>query len=526
MRTWTTAHTVGSTSEIVPIRRQAFPRSRRLAFLAVLLCLVLALSSAASSAETFSTDVDAVATAKLILQAPPETLIGPSIAAVQNLTGDGRPSLVVGAPGAKVAGRPAAGEAFVVFPTARTGTMALGDPGLAGFRIIGAYPYDTAGFVVTSAGDVNGDSRGDILLSAPRMGFECASAAPNPCGDAPHDAYVIYGKATDGTVDLAHLRRSQGFVIKGVPGAGIAGLGRFDGSRYGAIAVDGTRYAYVIYGGPHPSNVDLAHVGKRGFRITAGGPQAGPLGVAPVGDFNGDGCPDLMLYKGPSGIRSGREEGLFVLFGRHYTGSLSAYHLGRHGFAVRGATVGVGVGDVNGDHRADLLVQRYDPMRLELLYGGRSTRTLDSFALGSRGRGVFYGPQPAGQDLQLNALAGLGDLNGDGLADFGVATETFRHGTGPYQGTVSVLYGARNGPTLKLHKLGAAGYQLTTPVPPTTCPPLTPAGNELGHGLTALGNFNGHRQPEFAVSALGLGPPSSSSPCALPGGEVLVETRP
>lgn len=268
---------LGPVSGTVPIKRKTVLGRRGLACSAVSLCLALALGPAARKAEASSVQVDAVATARLILQAPPETLIGPSIAGVQNLTGDGRPALVIGAPYASVPGRPVAGEVFVVFPTADTGTVALGDPDLHGFRIIGAYPYDTAGFYVAAAGDVNGDGRGDILLTAPREGFECASAGSSPCGNAPHDAYVVYGKANEGTVDLAHLRPSQGFMIKGVPGgSGIAGLGRFDGSRYGAIALDGARYAYVIYGGPHPINVNLAHLGRRGFRITAGGPEAGP----------------------------------------------------------------------------------------------------------------------------------------------------------------------------------------------------------------------------------------------------------
>ena len=210
-------------------------RSRRgkLAVLGVLLTL----GSAGEMANASSVSVDAVVQARLIVQGPP--LIGSSIAAVPNLTGDGRTALVIGAPYESVPGRPAAGVVHVLFATPRTGTVSLGDPTLHGFRIIGARAYETAGLNVTSAGDVNGDGRGDILLTAPRQGFECASAGNGPCGHARRDAYVIYGKADHGTVDLAHLRRSQGFMIKGAEGGeGIAGLGRFDGGRYGAIAVE------------------------------------------------------------------------------------------------------------------------------------------------------------------------------------------------------------------------------------------------------------------------------------------------
>ncbi len=493
----------------------------------VALGCLLALASRAATAYGTSVSVDAVAQARLIVQGPP--LIGSSIAAVANLTGDRRLALVIGAPYDSVPGRPVAGVVYVVFSTARTGTVSLGDPTLRGFRIIGAKSYDSAGFNVTSAGDVNGDGRGDILLTAPREGAQCASVGSGPCGNAPRDAYVIYGKADQGTIDLAHLHRSQGFMIKGVEGGGlhggIAGLGRFDGSRYGAIAVDSSRYTYVIYGGRNPTNVNLAHLGSRGFRITAGGPGAGPLGVAAAGDVNGDGRGDLLLSK----ASTARNSFVFVLFGGHYPRALSAYHLGTRGFAIRGASTGLGVGSVNGDHRADLLVKRAGVAgrELDLVYGSASSLPVDVASLGSRGARIFYGPAPSGYDLQLNSLAGLGDLNRDGRADFGVATETYPpHGNGPFQGTVSVVFGARHTRPLSLQNLGAAGYRLSTAVTQPSCPGA-PAGNEMGNGnaLTALGDFSGDGQPEFAVGASGLGPPASGL-CSLPGGEVLVETSP
>lgn len=475
----------------------------------------------ASSVGAATTTVDAVAQARLVIQGSFS-----SLAAIPNLTGDGRPGLAIST-SSDALGRPVAGVVHVLFDTSRTGTVQLGDPTLHGFEIFGARPYDNAGNSITYAGDVNGDGRGDILLTAPRNGIECAGADTGPCGNAPHYAYVIYGKADETPVDLAHLRRSQGFMIKGVAAGGlIAGLGNFAGGRYGAIAVQG-RVTYVIYGGRDPANVDLAHLGSRGFRITAGGPGAGPPGVAPAGDVNGDGRPDLLLYKGF--IRSAHDQGVFVLFGRRYSRTVSVYHLGSNGFASRGADTGVGVGDVNGDGRGDLLVRRAGVgPNYDVVYGSTSPRVVDLAALGSRGFGIRYGPLPAGLTVQPNVLAGLGDLNGDGRADFGIATETYpAGGNGPFQGTVSVVYGSRRSGALSLQNLGAAGYRLTTAVPPTTCPNL-PSGNELGHELTALGNFSGDGQPEFAVGAHGLGPPFSpgTPTCSLPGGEVLIETAP
>ncbi|HEX8714553.1 MAG TPA: hypothetical protein VF706_03205 [Solirubrobacteraceae bacterium] len=479
-------------------------------------------------AQAGTTMLDAVAEARLTIQGPPDGSLVDNFAAIPNLTGDGRPALAVtttdGAPG-----RLLAGIVYVLFATPRTGTVSLGDPTLRGFKILGARAYDEAGYEITAAGDVNGDGRGDLLLTAPRNGFVCASAGSGPCGNAPHFAYVVYGKADERTVDLARLRRSQGFAIKGVPGGGllgeIAGLGRFDGSRYGAIAVAADRYTYAIYGRRDPADVDLAHLGPRGFRITtAPGRGASAPFVGAAGDVNGDGRPDLPLHE--RSIKSARHAGVFVLLGRHYTGTIALSRLGTKGFAVAGAIVGTSVGDVNGDHRADLLVERAaTPTEFDIVYGSRSPHRVDLASLGAGGERLLYGPVPAGYVLQPNVLAGLGDLNRDGLADVGISTETYPGGNGPFQGTVSVVFGSRLPGSLSLQSLGPAGYQLSTAVPPPPCPG-GPIGNELGHTLGAVGDFSGDGRPEFAVSALGLGPVPAGPICHLRQGEVLVEALP
>lgn len=450
-----------------------------------------------------------------------------TFAAIPNLTGDGLPGLAVTTTAA-APGRPLAGVVYVLFSTSRSGTVSLGDPTLHGFKILGARSYDEAGFHITAAGDVNGDGRGDILLTAPRNGFTCASTESGPCGHAPHYAYVLYGKADEQTVDLAHLRRSQGFSIKGVPSGGpasdIAGLGRLDGGRYGAIAVTGSRYAYVVYGGHDPANVDLAHLGSRGFRITTGGRGASGPAVAATGDVNGDGRPDLLLYV--QHLTSIRHAGVFVLFGAHYTRTITLSRLGGRGLAIPGGDVGAGVGDVNGDHLADLLVDRAGAgvHEYDIVYGSAHLHRIGLSTLGRHGRRILYGPVPAGYVQQLNVLAGLGDLNGDRRADVGISTETFRHGGAESQGTVSVVFGSRRSSSLSLANLGTAGYQLSTAATPPTCS-LATGGNELGFTLGAVGDFSGGGRPEFAITALGLGP-VPGGPCALHQGEVLVEALP
>ena len=81
-----------------------------------------------------------------------------------------------------------------------------------GFRIDGAADGDRAGYSVAT-GDVNGDGRRDFVLGA--IGTRCRNGAnPLTCQDDAGAAYVVFGKADQGNVDLASLG-SDGFRMNG-----------------------------------------------------------------------------------------------------------------------------------------------------------------------------------------------------------------------------------------------------------------------------------------------------------------------
>src|SRR3954467_11595024 len=117
------------------------------------------------------------------------------------------------------------GVVHVVLDTSGTGVVGLDDPALRQFEIRGGR-FFRAGPGVADAGDVNGDGRDDILLTAPRAnGYE-----------VPGRAYVVYGKDDTAPVDLPALTKAQGFLIdKIVPGSpnatalDAAGAGDVDG---------------------------------------------------------------------------------------------------------------------------------------------------------------------------------------------------------------------------------------------------------------------------------------------------------
>jgi VCBS repeat-containing protein len=175
----------------------------------------------------------------------------------------------------------------------------------------------------------------------------------------------------------------------------------------------------------------------------------GPNSVA-VGDFNGDGDPDLAVANEFAGSVS-------VLLGGA-GGSFSA----ATNIATGGFPFAIAVGDFNGDGDPDLAVaDGFDG--------------IISVLLGSTG-GTFTGPTnfPAGS---FPAAVAVGDFNGDGDPDLAVA-DVADHMTGE----ILVLR-------------GTAGGGFTAP---------TTVGTATGPFSIAVGEFNGDSDPDLAVAESGV----------------------
>jgi hypothetical protein len=467
---------------------------RTAVLIAVLSAALLAVPAPAGAA---TRSVDAPSAARLALTAPAGWVgVGSSVAAVGDVNGDGRPDYAVGAPFTDLPGRSDAGVVSVVFGSGASGTLGLDAAG--GFQIVGGTRF-RAGMHVTAAGDVNGDRRPDILLSAPREGIEGYKT--------PASAYVIYGKPDSATVDLTHLTRGQGFRIVGVSYAlaqSVAGVGDIDRDGYADLLVNqgyfqrkGYHYgggADVIYGSRRPANVDLQRLGRRGFHIKGAVLNGGPT-VSAAGDVNGDRRPDLLLAA-PSFVPTGKRFAVntaFVIFGARRTATLDLHHVGSHGFRIGGlvpqqiyAAATAPLGDLNADRRADVLVVR-DPggsigRRPEavVVFGSRSTRTVDAGHLGSRGFRIL-GESATGRYAHLLSAAGIGDLNGDRVPDLALGSATDPPGgTAPYDYSAFIVYGSRSTATVALENLGGRGLRLTGP-------PTTPACGAIGIGASIAG---------------------------------------
>src|SRR5205807_1525829 len=226
---------------------------------------------------------------------------------------------------------------------------------------------------------------------------------------------------------------------------------------------------------------------------------ANPSSVA-VGDFNGDGRPDLAVANYSSNTVSvllGNSDGTFqpaltfatAGFNPEYVAVGDVNRDGRLDLAVAhsGSTLGtvavllgngdgtfqaprnfstgqgslsVAVGDVNGDGQPDVAVANFRSSTVSVLLGN--------------GDGTFQTPRNFDAGTGPLSFA-VGDVNGDGLQDLAVANYDFNiHGPN----TVTVLLGNPDG-TFQAPQAFGAG--------------TNPAS-------VAVGDFNGDRRPDLAVA--------------------------
>src|SRR5213080_3921468 len=95
--------------------------------------------------------------------------------------------------------------------------------------------------------------------------------------------------------------------------------------------------AYVVFGRNRTATIDLASLGTSGFRIDgAGAGNSAGTSVAGVGDVNGDGMADVIV--GAPGGRYFGSGSAYVIFGRSATTSVDLAALGAGGFRIKGGT--------------------------------------------------------------------------------------------------------------------------------------------------------------------------------------------
>lgn len=167
--------------------------------------------------------------------------------------------------------------------------------------------------------------------------------------------------------------------------------------------------------------------------------------------------------------------------------------------AVAGDAAGTSVGnagDVNGDGRPDAIVGAPDAGNngrpgsgsAYVVFGQTSTSSIDFANLGSRG--LRIDGAVAGDRAGI-AVAGGGDVNGDGLADVLVGASGADFNGRADSGSVYVVYGKASTTAIDLSSLGSQGYRIDGRF----------ANGYAGTSVAGAGDVNGDGRADAVVGA-------------------------
>lgn len=297
--------------------------------------------------------------------------------------------------------------------------------------VLGTIANSDLGQVLVDAGDLNGDGHRDLIVGAPRHSNGQSNEGA---------AFVYLGGAAgiDDTADWVY----EGNAADLRAGSSVAGIGDFNGDGFDDFIVgvpgdDGggtdAGAALLFLGG---ASLDAIADGTFG-RLQAG--AASGSSVAGLGDANGDGYADFAigspLFDGTA-IDAGRVD---VHFGAASINTVSDGVIQSGVADLRFGSAVAAAHDANGDGHADLLVgtpffnsgQANEGAVYVYLGGaGASFNTASDLIIQSNQAEAQIGP----------ALAGLGDVNGDGYSDFAVGAPLFNNAS--TEGAVFVYHGA------------------------------------------------------------------------------------
>ncbi len=362
---------------------------------------------------------------------------GYSVAAVGDLTGDGRSEVLIGVPSEDVQASDAGG--FYLIDGASTST----DPDEAAIAIIlGDVAGDQIGLSMTAAGDLDGDGYPDFIVGSPVISLESTEDG---------GAFVFYGPLTGSST----VSQTADYTITGAHGGSATAYsmdsaGDFNGDGHPDVLV-GAYYnldrhdypgaAHLLYG-PIDQDISLesgSDVELMGITADAWTGYA----VAGIGDFNGDGFDDVALGAPLDSGDEGYEGITYIIYGGEsivsddvddYAGAML---IGAEAYSYSGIAVSGGE-DADGDGLDDLLVSDYAE-RTWLVYGEELS---DEVIVTDVYDGLFYGEVYG--DYSGYAIELTGDIDGDGSADVLIGAPN-NDDTAKSSGSAYLFYGPLSG---------------------------------------------------------------------------------
>ena len=286
-----------------------------------------------------------------------------------------------------------------------------------------------AGYSVSSAGDVDGDGFGDLVIGAAHDSQVALLAGK---------VYLVLGDAAGWSMDSSLTAADASFLGEAYhdqAGICVAGAGDLDGDGHADLligargngeAASNAGQIYVVFGGAGGWIADMPLGSADASFLGEDVDDTAGYSVAGVGDVDGDGFDDALLSGHLSDENGSNAGQAYLVLGRATGWSMDtslaaadASFIGEAADDMAGVVV-AGAGDVDADGHQDMLIGATyndevgtDAGQAYLVLGGPSGWALDTPLAAVDAS--FVGE--SAEDRAASAVASAGDADGDGYDD-------------------------------------------------------------------------------------------------------------